>query len=91
MEAVLSELLTNFEDLLTKLVTMCEKIGVKKIDRCEVVGGNSNWQLFKNKLLEFFKGKENMISLLFFYYYYCFCCCCCCCCLDAFIPPAAHQ
>ena len=66
MEAVLSELLTNFEDLLTKLVTMCEKIGVKKIDRCEVVGGNSNWQLFKNKLLEFFKGKENMISLLFF-------------------------
>ena len=68
MEDVLNELLEGFEEVLDELVAVCKERQVSKIDRCEVVGGNSNWQLFKNRLLQFFKKNENMmISLHSFY------------------------
>lgn len=63
VENELSGLLKNFEELLDNIIAVCKERQVLKIDRCEVVGGNSNWQLFKNKLLEFFRKHENMISL----------------------------
>lgn len=68
MEDVLNELLKGFEEVLNEIVAVCKERQVLKIDRCEVVGGNSNWQLFKNRLLQFFKKNENMmISLHAFY------------------------
>ena len=68
MEDVLNELLKGFEEVLDEIVAVCNERQVLKIDRCEVVGGNSNWQLFKNRLLQFFKKNENMmISLHAFY------------------------
>lgn len=68
MEDVLNELLKGFEEVLDEIVAVCKERQVLKIDRCEVVGGNSNWQLFKNRLLQFFKKNENMmISLHAFY------------------------
>lgn len=68
MEDVLNELLKGFEEVLDEIVAVCKERQVLKIDRCEVVGGNSNWQLFKNRLLQFFKKNENMmISLHSFY------------------------
>lgn len=68
MEDVLNELLEGFEKVLDEIVAVCKERQVLKIDRCEVVGGNSNWQLFKNRLLQFFKENENMmISLHAFY------------------------
>lgn len=68
VEDVLNELLEGFEKVLDEIVAVCKERQVLKIDRCEVVGGNSNWQLFKNRLLQFFKKNENMmISLHSFY------------------------
>ena len=63
MEDVLKPLLVFLDELLANIIKKCEERNVKKIDRCEVVGGNSNWQFFKNRIQEYFDGKEDMISL----------------------------
>lgn len=64
MENVLKSLLGSLDELLENIVTKCRERNVKKIDRCEVVGGNSNWQLFKNRIQEYFdREKDMMISL----------------------------
>lgn len=59
----LNDLLNAFKGLVEQIVKICKVKHVEHIDRCEVVGGNSNWKLFKNKLLECFEKHDILISL----------------------------